>query len=100
MLFWNVDGQSIVRDAPKGAMNYVVGGQGTKSEGSWAPEEPFGMWESAGTIVEPRSLFLQQLADRLGPDAVDAITVPAQRTGRIRGALRAWAGEGRLADHL
>ena len=100
MLFWNVDEQSIICDAPKGAMNYVVGGQGDKSQGSWAPEEPFGTWESAGTVVEPRSLFLQQLADRLGPGAVDAITVPAQRTGRIWDALRAWAGEGRLADHL
>lgn len=100
VMFWNAKASSIVCDAPKGAMNWAVGPVGDKTEGQWAPEEPFGWWESEGTVVEPRSLYLQQLSDRLGPDAVKAVTVPAQRSGRIWSALRDWAGEGRLADYL
>ncbi len=100
VLFWNVDQSEIICDAPTGAMNYVVGGVGARTQGSWAPEEPFGIWESLGTTVQPRSLYLQQLQDRLGPEAVMAVTVPAQRTRTVFDALRSWAGEGRLADHL
>jgi Stigma-specific protein, Stig1 len=100
VLFWNAEAASVVCDAPTGAMNYAVGAVGDKTEGSWAPEEPFGLWESEGSAVEPRSIYLQQLGDRLGASAVDAVTVPAQRDGRIWDALHNWAGEGRLADYL
>jgi hypothetical protein len=100
VMFWNARAESVVCDAPKGAMNYAVGVVGQKDQGSWAPEEPFGLWESEGVMVEPRSLYLRQLEDRLGPGAVVAVTVPAQRQGRIWAALRDWAGEGRLEDHL
>ncbi len=98
-LFWNGIAEGIRCDAPRGAMNWTVGCMGEKQEGGWAPEEPFGWWESYGAPVEPRSLYLQQLQDRLGREAVDAITTPAQRTGRIWGQLAAWAGEGRLEDY-
>jgi len=100
VLFWNADASELICDAPTGAMNYAVGCVGARTQGSWAPEEPFGIWESLGANVQPRSLYLQQLQDRLGPAAVMAVTVPAQRTGEIFDALRSWAGEGRLADHL
>lgn len=42
----------------------------------------------------PRSLYLQQLEDRLGPEAVEAITIPEQRYGRIWDQLSEWGGEG------
>jgi hypothetical protein len=100
VMFWNAQAESVVCDAPKAAMNYAVGVVGQKDQGSWAPEEPFGLWESEGAMVEPRSLYLRQLEDRLGSAAVVAVTVPAQRQGRIWAALRDWAGEGRLEDHL
>ncbi len=100
VMFWNARAESVVCDAPKGAMNYAVGVVGQKDQGSWAPEEPFGLWESEGAVVEPRSLYLKQLEDRLGPGAVEAVTLPAQRQGRIWAALRDWAGDGRLEDHL
>lgn len=99
-LFWNAVASEIIADAPTGAMNYAVGCVGKRAEGNWAPDEPFGLWESHGTSVMPRSLYLQQLKDRLGPAAVENVTVPAQRTGRIWTALERWAGEGRLADYL
>jgi hypothetical protein len=100
VLFWNTNVKSMVCDAPKGAMNYSVGSVGSKTEGSWAPEEPPGMFESHGQQVLPRSLYLQQLLDRKGPVAVENITVSQQRSGRIWDALHAWAGEGTLAAHL
>ena len=95
-LFWNSVARGIRCDAPLGAMNWTVGCCGEHEEGNWVPAEPFGWWESPGTPVEPRSLYLQQLQDRLGPAAVAHVTTPEQREGRIWGQLAAWAGEGRL----
>ena len=99
-LFWNADAGTLVCDAPKGAMSWSIGCTGKKVEGQWAPEEPEGWWESFGTPVEPRSLYLQQLHDRLGQPAVDAVTLPAQRKGRIWDQIATWAGQGRLETFL
>jgi hypothetical protein len=95
-LFWNALAEGIICDAPPGAMNWAIGCTGARNQGSWAPEEADGWWESHLHPVAPRSLYLHQLQDRLGPAAVAAITLPAQRDGRIWGQLAAWAGEGRL----
>ncbi len=97
-LFWNGVAEGVRCDAPLSAMNWTVGSMGEQQEGQWAPEEPFGWWESPGDPVEPRSLYLQQLQDRLGPAAVRAVTTPEQRAGRLWARLAAWAGEGRLAE--
>lgn len=96
VLFWNAQASTIICDAPKGAMNWSIGCVGKKSQGSWAPNEPYGWWESAGKVVKPRSIYLQQLADRLGAQAVNNVTTAAQRKGRIWPLLALWAGEGRL----
>jgi hypothetical protein len=45
-----------------------------------------GIIESLGRFVEPRSLYLKQLEERLGEDAVRTITTEAQRSGP-RGAM-------------
>lgn len=100
VLFWNGQADEIICDAPKGAMNWAIGNVGAKSEGNWAPGEPFGWWESEGTAAAVRSLYLQQLEDRLGKNAVLAITVEAQRTGRIWDALSSWSGNGALSEFL
>ena len=97
-LFWNALAEGIRVDAPQGAMNWLVGSMGDQQEGGWAPDEPFGWWESHNRPVEPRSLYLKQLEARLGPGSVDAVTTEAQREGRIWGQLASWAGEGALAD--
>lgn len=55
---------------------------------------PSGLIESEGKAVQPRSLYLQQLRDRLGNSAVDAITVPEQH-GSIVNILKNWDGNGR-----
>ncbi len=97
-LFWNPLAAGITCDSPLGAMNWAIGAVGSMDEGSWTAAEPFCWWESHNRPVEPRSLYLHQLRDRLGSEAVASVTTSAQREGRIWGQLAAWAGDGRLAD--
>jgi hypothetical protein len=94
-LFWNCEAETVCH-TPPGAMNWAIGVVGSRALGHWAPQEPLGWWESLGSHVAPRSLYYQQLEDRLGPDAVARVTLPAQRTGTLWTDLRAWAGIGRL----
>ena len=93
-MFWNCESRSSIssRDAhfhvssPPGGRNWGVGAViGEKKEGN-------GYWESVGKPVALRSLYLEQLEARLGSEAVKAVTIPAQRTGRIWKQLAAWAG--------
>lgn len=97
VMFWNADVTGhFVCDAPSGAMNWAVGVTGTLGDGQWVPAEPPGIHESLGTPVTPRSLYLQQIEDRLGYQAVLNVTVPDQLNGRIWSQLETWAGEGAL----
>lgn len=98
VVFWNGRANGIRCDAPHGAMNFAIGCVGAIQEGGWRADEPAGWFESHGMAVAPRSLYLQQLADRLGADAVAAVTLPAQREGRVWGLLAGWAGEGSISE--
>jgi len=94
-LVWNSEYDGIVVQAPPGAMNFSVGtiaGEGP----AFFTGQPEGTFESEDGPVLPRSLYLQQLEERLGPDAVAAITLPEQREGRIWDLLDEWAGVGPL----
>lgn len=93
-MLWNGEYDEIVLQAPPGAMNWAVGNTGTRISGSFSPSEPDGIIESAGNKVAPRSLYLQQLEDRLGAAAVNAVTVPTQKTGTLYQDLQDWAGNG------
>ncbi len=89
-LFWNLESSKAIKvESPRGAMNWGVGCIGVTREGA-------GYWESWGQHVTPRSLYLQQLQERLGADAVSQVTTPAQRAGAIWSQLASWSGEGRL----
>jgi hypothetical protein len=94
-MLWNVDYETLILHAPGGAMNWAVGAKGEYTESIWSPNEPNGIIESQGQDVQPRSLYLQQLQDRLGAGAVNAITIPLQRSQSIIGQLRTWDGNGR-----
>jgi hypothetical protein len=64
---WNVSSPSLLVQQPPGALNWCVGCIGTPvTIGS----TPNGIFDSLGNMVEPASLYLQQLRDRIGPDAV------------------------------
>lgn len=88
-LFWNLwsVAEDIKVESPKGGMNWGIGCTGFTQNGA-------GFWESWNATVVPRSLYLQQLEDRLGAAAVNNIAIPEQLTGNIFDILAAWAGEG------
>ena len=92
-MFWNIEsyGGEFRVDSPLGAINWGIGCIGRDQTGD-------GYWESWGTHVAPRSLYLQQLKERLGQEAVDNITLPEQQTGDVYDMLAAWAGNGDFAD--
>lgn len=94
IVFWNCEANSFICDAPKAAMNFAIGCVGNHAQGSWAPGEPDGFWESHQLPVTPRSLYYAQLEDRLGTDAVMTVTTEAQRQGVIWDELATWRGEG------
>jgi hypothetical protein len=91
-MFWNCISNTgeLKVESPFGAMNWGIGCIGVLKLGA-------GFWESYGSPVTPRSLYYQQLKDRLGNSAVDNITLPVQRTGNIWSYLSTWAGIGDLS---
>ncbi len=94
-VFWNCQSNKQRCDAPKGGMNFAIGSKGYKDEGR-VPEEPYGWWEHHNLDVTPRSLYYQQLKDRLGETAVENTTMYLQRAGSIWTHLQQWKGEGTL----
>ena len=93
VVFWNCEADNFICDAPKAAMNFAIGCVGTQSQGSFAPGEPFGIWESQNVPVTPRSLYYKQLEDRLGTHAVLTVTTPQQQAGTIWNSLSNWSGD-------
>jgi hypothetical protein len=67
---WNCLGVLTCQKPPT-AQNFAIGFVGRRTQGAF--ERAPGWWESEGTHVAPRSLYLKQLEDRLGPDAVAAL---------------------------
>ncbi len=97
---WNLECASYVNDAAAGAQNYAIGCIGPEVAGTVShtghPGIYRGYWESQGTHLAIRSLYLKQLEDRLGVEALANIATPEQRKGNIYAMLSAWKGEGPL----
>jgi hypothetical protein len=62
---WNCTAPNILLQRPPGSMVWAIGCKAMPSEPMAAP-----LIESVGTPVAPRSLYLAQLCDRLGPQAL------------------------------
>ena len=92
-MFWNIDsyGGEFRVDSPLGAINWGMGCIGTEQTGA-------GLWESWGAHLQPRSLYFQQLEDRLGFTAIENVSIPEQRSGNIYDKLSTWAGQGNFSD--
>lgn len=91
-MFWNCqsDASEFKVESPIGALNWGIGCSGLVQNGA-------GFWESWKTRVTPRSLYYQQLQDRLGAAAVANVTLPEQRQGHVIWPLLiSWAGVGAL----
>ncbi len=70
-VLWNCEAESFILQKPPTSQNYAIGCIGEKRDGRHARED--GYWDSHGQKVAPRSLYLKQLEDRLGIEAVKAI---------------------------
>lgn len=85
-LFWNC--RSVKSDfeveSPPTARNWGIGCIGLTQVNT-------GYWESWGTPVLPRSLYLQQLEERMGTQALTDIATPQQLQNTLRDSLRARA---------
>ena len=73
---WNVKADFVLIQQPPGAKNWCIGCTGRPPTILWhgnpiaVPEIPSDTFESPGVAVQPASLYLQQLRDRLGDAAV------------------------------
>jgi hypothetical protein len=74
---WNVSSPFLLVQQPPGAMNWCIGCIGAPVT---IGRTPNGIFDSPGKMVHPSSLYLQQLRDRLGPDAVRNIGYTDSRT--------------------
>jgi len=79
-VLWNNVSADYVVQQPPGTMNWSIGDRGAHSQkpqpnngGPKGANLPSGIVESPGKPVEPASLYLEQLKERLGPAAVKAI---------------------------
>lgn len=85
-MFWNC--RSVKSDfeveSPPTARNWGIGCIGLVQVNT-------GYWESWGTPVLPRSLYLQQLEERMGAQAVQNIATTQQLQNQLRDSLRARA---------
>jgi hypothetical protein len=74
---WNCVARDYLIQSPPGAANWLIGCVGPNRRAprpfDKAPDLPEGIVDSPGTSVVPRSLYLAQLAERLGPQAVKDI---------------------------
>jgi hypothetical protein len=74
---WNCTAPSVLLQQPPGSMVWAIGCKTTPSEPASSIREtqiyPTGIFESVNAPVSPRSLYLAQLCERLGPQAVAAI---------------------------
>jgi len=83
---WNNVAKSYLIQMPPGAANWAIGNRGEQVLGrmptfpssSELPMLPKGIIESQGTQVSPASLYLEQLRDRLGAQAVRNIGYDAK----------------------
>jgi hypothetical protein len=81
-IVWNSTANSISVQSPPGAVNWVIGSSGQRVRKPMpvdgdnkitSADLPEGTFESPGKRVKPDSLYLQQLSDRLGPQALKNI---------------------------
>ena len=65
---WNSSAASLHIQQPPGSMNWAIGCKG--AQGAASDGHPNGIFESHGTPVAMKSLYLAQLCERLGPQAL------------------------------
>lgn len=81
---WNCVAKDYIIQQPPGAANWMIGCVGPNKPAprpfAAAPDLPLGLMDSPGKPVAPQSLYLAQLAERLGAQAVKNIADEADQT--------------------
>ncbi len=76
-VIWNCSADHYLVQTPPGAQNWLVGSVGKETQAprpfGTGPNLPEGVVDSPGAAVTPHSLYLAQLAERLGPQALKNI---------------------------
>ncbi|MBL9200440.1 MAG: hypothetical protein JNL39_08030 [Opitutaceae bacterium] len=72
-VLWNCTSPILVVQQPPTAQNWAIGCVGKFVAGDYSPNAPRGIMEATGAPVTPRSLYLTQLAQRLGPAALESL---------------------------
>jgi len=72
---WNCTAKTFLVQQPPGSMNWAIGCKGAEETGTQpgspkGTKLPSGIFESHGSPVTPESLYLAQLKERLGPQAL------------------------------
>jgi hypothetical protein len=74
---WNCNAKDYTVQSPPGSVNWIIGCTGQTKQAprpfGKGPNLPEGTKDSHGTAVTPQSLYLSQLAERLGPQALKNI---------------------------
>ena len=77
---WNCVAKSFVIQQPPGSMNWAIGCTGARETAAMPfgkePKLPEGIFDAHGAAVTPASLYLAQLRERLGAEAVRNIEYP------------------------
>jgi len=73
-VIWNCTAKEYLVQNPPGAVNWLIGSTGHSGVSARpfgaGPDLPMGIVDSSGHAVAPQSLYLTQLAERLGPQAL------------------------------
>lgn len=84
-VLWQCDASKISCENPPGAQNWAFG--------CWGEFEGNGIWREANSSVRPVSLYVAQVADRLGKDAADKITLMPRGFSEFSNPTAAQAAE-------
>ncbi|PQJ77126.1 CBM96 family carbohydrate-binding protein [Polaribacter glomeratus] len=99
-MFWNLASykSGITVESPIGSRNWGIG---NVSGGAGGGHYGNGFIELRNQpVTTPRSIYLQQLEDRLGTQALDNIAIPEQKAGDIYTMLSEWRGNGELGNPI
>lgn len=99
---WNCEADSYVNQLPPGTCNWVIGSAGKSTPlprpfNSHGPTLPVGIFDCHGENVAPQSLYLAQLRERLGDEALANIgygpstpaSTPSRRDYSYKGGMTA-----------
>lgn len=85
-VLWNCRARDLICEKPPTAQNYCIGCTGIKHNG-YTKIQSSGLWESHNKPVKPRSLYIQQLIERVGNVNALKVVTSDQINGDVTSGL-------------